>query len=79
MLSYDENGNLSEFEENTDTVKCSHCNRKYIQDQIEQTPGDREVSEDICPYCHTVNGRSGDVEYINRKLEESDNSDTLKR
>ena len=47
MLSYDENGNLSEFEENTDTVKCSHCNRKYIQDQIEQTPGDREVSEDI--------------------------------
>lgn len=27
MLSYDENGNLSEFEENTDIVKCPHCNR----------------------------------------------------
>ena len=72
MLSYDENGNLSEFEENTDTVKCSHCNRKYIQETIEQTPGDRSVDDDICPYCGKSNGRSGEVEYFNHKLNESD-------
>lgn len=79
MLSYDENGNLSEFEENTDIVKCPHCNRKYVQEQFEQTPGDREVSNDVCPYCHAVNGRSGDVEYINHKIDDTDNADTLKK
>ena len=79
MLSYDENGNLVEFDENTQTVKCPHCNRKYIQEQIEQTPGDREVSDDVCPYCHAVNDRSGDVEYINHKIDDADKADTIKK
>lgn len=72
MLGYNENGHLSEFEENNYIVRCSHCNRKYIQEQIEQAPGFREVDDDICPYCHAVNGRSGEVEYFNCKINESE-------
>lgn len=72
MLAYNENGHLSEFEENNYIVRCSHCNRKYIQEQIEQVPGFREVDDDICPYCHAVNGRSGEVEYLNCKINESE-------
>ena len=72
MLGYNENGRLSEFEENNSIVKCSHCNKKYIQEQIDQMPGFREVDEDICPYCYAVNGRSGEVDYLNYKINESD-------
>lgn len=72
MLSYDENGNLSEFEEDQQKVVCGKCHKTYLQETEEQVPGFREVDDDVCPYCGHVNGSSGEVEYFNHKLNESD-------
>lgn len=68
MISYDENGNLKDFEEDEQKVTCKKCHKQYLQETIEQVPGFREVEKDVCPYCGYVNGRSGDVDYINSKI-----------
>lgn len=63
---------MREFEEEENIVVCKHCKKIYYQHTIEQVPGFREVDNDICPYCKESNGRSGDVEYFNRKLTEEE-------
>lgn len=72
MLEYDENGIMREFEEEENIVVCTHCKKIYYQHTIEQVHGFREVDNDICPYCKESNGRSGDVEYFNRRLTEEE-------
>ena len=68
MKAYDENGNLREFEECENILVCNHCKKPYRQRTEEQVPGFRDVDDDICPYCHESNGRSGDVEFYNEPL-----------
>ena len=48
-------------------VTCPHCGRKYISVIVDQEAGFRYMSEDDCPHCGNVNGRSMEVEYMNRK------------
>lgn len=67
--AYNENGDLADFEISESTVKCGHCGEVYYQELHEQVPGFREVDDDICPYCHESNGRSGDWEFFNRKID----------
>lgn len=68
MIAYNENGQLQEYEENDSVVECQHCGHSYLQHTVEQVPGFREVDDDICPYCNKSNGRSGDVEFYNKKM-----------
>ena len=68
--AYNENGDLAKFEIDEGKVKCGHCGKIYYQERHEQVPGFREVDDDICPYCHESNGRSGDWEFFNRKIED---------
>lgn len=49
------------------TARCPKCGKKYICVLVEQEAGFRCVSEDVCPHCGNVNGRSMEVEYMNRK------------
>ena len=70
MFSYDENGNLRYYEEDQQKVVCGKCHKTYLQETVEQVAGFREVDDDVCPYCGHVNGRSGDVEFFNHKLED---------
>lgn len=70
MISYDENGNLRNFEEDSHIVTCSKCHKKYYQETEEQVAGFRDVDYDICPYCKADNGSSAEVEYTNYKLED---------
>ena len=72
MLAYDENGDLRGFEERENIVVCNHCKKPYIQRIEEQVPGFRDIDDDICPYCHESNGRSGDVEFYNEPLSDGD-------
>ena len=65
MFAYDENGDLREFEDYENIVVCNHCKKLYRQHIEEQIPGFRDIDDDICPYCHESNGRSGDVEFYN--------------
>lgn len=68
--AYNENGDLAQFEITEGKVKCGHCGKVYYQERHEQVSGFREVDDDICQYCHESNGRSGDWEFFNRKLED---------
>ena len=70
MLSYDENGNLRDYEEDKQKVVCGKCHKTYLQETVEQVAGFREVDDDVCPYCGYVNDRSGEVEFFNHKLED---------
>ena len=72
MLAYDENGDLREFGECENIVVCNHCKKPYRQRTEEQVPGFRDVDDDICPYCHESNGRSGDVEFYNEPLSDEE-------
>lgn len=49
-------------------VRCKHCGQTYRQTVVDQVPGFRDMDEDTCPYCHSVNGQSMSVEYINSKM-----------
>ena len=53
-----------------DIVKCGHCGKKYRQVTEDQTPGFRDESMDICPYCHKSNGSNMQEEYYNYKIED---------
>ena len=68
-LYYNENGNLQEYESWSKVAKCSKCGKSYVQNYEEQVPGFRDRSEDICPYCGSVNGSSMEVEYTNYPIE----------
>lgn len=68
-LYYNENGNLQEYESWSKVAKCPKCGKSYVQNYEEQVPGFRDRSEDICPYCGSVNGSSMEVEYTNYPIE----------
>lgn len=68
MLSYDENGNLRDYEEDQQKAICGKCHKTYLQETVEQVAGFREVEDDVYPYCRYVNGHSGEVEFFNHKL-----------
>lgn len=51
-------------------VQCTNCNQFYRQYVEDQVIGCRQMSEDICPYCGHIAGKSMDVEYTNRKVED---------
>lgn len=70
MLQYNENGVLQEYLEYKTKERCKSCHNFYDQEIIEQVPGFRDKSYDICPYCGVVNGSSMEVEYTNRKIKE---------
>lgn len=70
MLAYDENGKMREFQEYEHIVICKYCKKSYRQYVEEQVPGFREIDDDICPYCHEINGRSGEIEFYNSPLPE---------
>lgn len=67
-IYYNENGNLQEYESWSNRVTCPACHKKYIQECEEQVPGFRDRSEDICPYCKSLNGSSMSVEYTNKPI-----------
>ncbi len=69
MLAYNENGELAEYEVSYGTTECPKCHKKYKQTTEEQVPGFRDMSYDICPYCGAENGKSMEVDYMNRKIE----------
>ena len=46
MLSYDENGNLRDYEEDQQKVVCGKCHKTYLQETEEQVAGFREVDDD---------------------------------
>lgn len=71
MLSYDENGNLRDYEGSHKKVVCGKCHKTYLQETEEQVAGFREVDNDVCPYCGHINDRSGNVEFFNHKLEDN--------
>ena len=72
MFFFNENGKIQEFDDYMKITCCSLCKMPYYQRITEQVPGFREVDEDRCPYCHHVNGRSGDVEYFNTPFTEEE-------
>ena len=46
MFSYDENGNLRDYEEDKQKVVCGKCHKTYLQETVEQVAGFREVDDD---------------------------------
>ena len=68
MLYYNENGDLQDYATWSNIMVCPECKKPYRQDCEEQVPGFRDSSEDDCPYCGAINGRSMSVEYYNHKL-----------
>ncbi len=68
--AYNENGELQDYSTEEKVSQCKYCGKKYRQVTEEQVPGFRDISDDICPYCNKSNGRSGDVEFFNSKMEE---------
>lgn len=68
MFAYNENGELTEFQECENIVVCKFCKKPYYQYETEQVPGFRDKDYDRCPYCGEINGISMDWEYSNRKM-----------
>lgn len=48
MLSYDENGNLRDYEEDQQKVVCGKYHKAYLQETVEQVAGFREVEYGNC-------------------------------
>lgn len=65
---YNENGELQNYAEWDQIVKCLKCGKPYKQHVEEQVPGFRDKDYDICPYCQHENGSSMEKEYFNAKL-----------
>ena len=68
-IYYNSNGNLQNFEEWSQTVRCPNCGKAYTQYCEEQVAGFRDRSYDICPYCKHENGSSMEVEYVNSRID----------
>lgn len=70
MQQYNENGVLQEYPEEVSVVKCSYCKKDFQQETVDQVPGFRDRSFNICPYCGSVLGSSMEIEYSNSKIPE---------
>ena len=51
---------------------CPNCNKTYICVEEEQTPGFRDLEEERCPYCGSVNNRNMTYDYYCRRLSDDD-------
>lgn len=49
---------------------CTTCGKVYYQAKIPQKEFERDIDDDICPYCGACNGSSMNWNFDNRKYDD---------
>ncbi len=52
--------------------KCKNCGKTYVCSTEDQIPGFRDKEYDYCPFCGNINASSMDVDFLCRKLTDSE-------
>lgn len=47
---------------------CKKCGRAYEVIEYEQTPGCRDMEDEVCPHCGHVNRQSMTYEFLTSKI-----------